>query len=228
MPTPRIIRSPRSAAVSYAQAHVEPFTDHAALLGLSPQQLESYTTAVENAKEALAQAVVAKQAWKAAAGLAAGRMRELNRAMTETVDTIDVTASKAADPVAVYQAALLPMPNTPGVMAAPGVCNGFRAALNPEGSVTISWKCKNPDNAHGTIYQVLRKLPQEAEFRQLELTANKRFTDESIPTGAGRAQYVVQARRGNAVGPASGKFTVQLGSGGGSAATGIAKANLAA
>jgi len=213
MPIQRIIRSPRPAAVAFAQVHVGPFTDHAALLGLSPQQLASYTAAVENAKEALAEASAAKQAWNAAASLAASRMRELNRVMTETVTTIDITAANAADPTALYQAALLTPPNTPGVMAAPGVCNGFKAVLNAEGSVTISWKCKNPDNAHGTIYQVRRKLPHEAEFRQLDLTASKRFTDESIPTGAGRVQYVVQARRGNAVGPASGPFTVQLGSG---------------
>jgi hypothetical protein len=213
MPTQRIIRSPRPAAVAFAQVHVAPFTDSAALLGLSPQQVISYTTAVESAKAALTEASAAKQAWKTAASNAAAQMRELNRVMTETVTTIDITAANAADPAALYQAALLTPPNTPGVMAAPGACNGFKAVLNAEGSVTISWKCKNPDNAHGTIYQIRRKLPHEAEFKPMELTASKRFTDESIPTGAGRVQYVVQARRGNAVGPASGPFTVQLGSG---------------
>jgi hypothetical protein len=211
MATQRITRSPRPAAVSFAAAHVEPFTDNAALLGLPPGLLAAYTGAVQEARDALAQVEAARQAYKAAAALAESRCNALNRVMTRAVETIDLTASTAADPSVLYQAAQLIPPNTPGVMPAPGRCDSFKAALNSDGSVTISWKCRNPDNAHGTIYQVLRRLPGEGTFKQVELTARKRFRDATLPAGAGQAQYTVQGRRGNTLGPLSAAFTVLLG-----------------
>ena len=211
MPTQRIIRSPRPAAVAFARGHVEPFTDQAALLGLSPQDVAQYAAAVQEAEQALAAVDAAKQAWKLAAARAARRLRELSRNMTRCVEIIDLTAAAAPDPMAVFRAAQLTAPNTPGVMPAPGECTGFRAVLNSGGSLTISWKCRNPDNAHGTIYRVMRKLPGDTEYTQVELTATRRFTDETLPAGAGRVLYTVQARRGNSVGPLCAPFTVQLG-----------------
>ncbi|HYE60420.1 MAG TPA: hypothetical protein VD997_00360 [Phycisphaerales bacterium] len=229
--TPRIIRSPRPEAVGFAQRHVGPFVSNAPLLGLSPQDAASYAAAAQEAQDALAAVDAAKQAWKLAAARAALRLRELNRQMTRCVEIIDLTAAASPDPMALYSAAELSPPNTPGVMAAPGECTGFRAQLNSDGSLTIQWKCKNPNNAHGTIYQVLRRLPAQGggwnawgEYAQLDLTAAKRFTDGTIPAGAGRVQYVVQARRGGTVGPLCAPFTVQLGA----AAMAAGEARLAA
>ncbi|HYE62440.1 MAG TPA: fibronectin type III domain-containing protein [Phycisphaerales bacterium] len=203
--------------MNFAGQHVEPFQQHAALLGLSPQQLASYEQAVVNAQDALAQATAAKQAWKTAASLAATRMRELNRVMTETVTLIDLNAANAADPMELYQAAMLTPPNTPGVMAAPGPCTHLRATLNTDGSLTIQWKCKNPANAHGTIYQVLRRLPSAdggwGPFTQVALAGRKHFRDGTLPAGVGTVQYTVQARRVDVLGPVCAPFTVQLGAG---------------
>ncbi len=219
MATQRIVRSPRPAAVSFAAAHVEPFTENAALLGLPPGLLADYTTAVQEARAALIEVEAARQAYKAAAAFAEARCNALSRVMTRAVETIDRTAANAAEPTALYSAALLLPPSTPGVMPPPGPCNGFKAALNSDGSVTISWKCRNPDNAHGTIYHVLRRLPGESGFTQVALTARKRFKDATLPAGAGQAQYTVQGRRGDALGPVSAIFTVLLG-----AAPGVAGA----
>lgn len=99
----------------------------------------------------------------------------------------------------------LPPPNTPEM---------FTANVNPDGSLTIKWKVAQPAGVTNVSYIVRRRLNGAAgAFVQLgSATTKKSYTDETLPVGVDRVEYMIQPTRGTVVGPQSPIFTVQFGS----------------
>jgi len=213
--TQRITRSPRDKFIVFASDHVTPFTSAPAAVGLSVAQAAAYTQAVTDASDALASISQLKQALKTATGNANEKFRTLNAVMTQTVELIDIFAANSADPQEVYNTAELLPPTSPSVAGPPGVPGSFKATLNQDGSVKITWKCKNPEGTTGTVYVVKRKLLNSTQFTQVALTGARSFTDNTIPSSSGGAIYTVQGQRGTFVGPVSAPFTLQFGIEGG-------------
>ncbi|HYE61329.1 MAG TPA: fibronectin type III domain-containing protein [Phycisphaerales bacterium] len=211
----RIVRSPRNKFYGFAKDHVGPFTTAPAAVGLSPTQAAAYTQAVTDAGDALDSISMLKQALKTATANANEKFRTLNQVMTQTVELIDIFAANSADPQEVYNTAELLPPTVPSEAGPPGLPGLFRATLNEDGSVKISWKCKNPVGTQGTVYVVRRKLLNATQFTQVALTGSRSYTDNSIPSASGGAVYTVQAQRGNVLGPTSAPFTLQFGIDGG-------------
>ena len=88
-------------------------------------------------------------------------------------------------------------------------------ALTALGQVRLAWKCKNPRNSEGTIYEVRRKLHRagEPDFGPLDFlasTGKKRFTDSTVPAGTATILYEVTAVRSTRRGPVA-THLVQLG-----------------
>jgi hypothetical protein len=98
----------------------------------------------------------------------------------------------------------------PSPMPPPGTPNGFRVALLNDGSVELTWTCRNPTGSTGTVYHVYRRAAAGGAFAFLGATGRKRFADAAIPAGATALTYQVQAVRSTAVGPAA-RFNVNFG-----------------
>ena len=97
---------------------------------------------------------------------------------------------------------------TPGPVDAPGTPTDFSATLRTDGALLLKWKCVNPANAVGVIYQLYRVVDGG------ELTsggAGKRmFIDSTVPMGTSTVTYTIQATRTTTVGVAA-DFLVKFG-----------------
>jgi hypothetical protein len=89
----------------------------------------------------------------------------------------------------------------------------FKVTLNPDGSLELTFKCSNPAGAGGTIYQVSRKIGAGA-WQMIGGSGEKKFLDDTVPTGTASVSYRVQAVRSTQKGTAN-YFTVNFGVGGG-------------
>lgn len=91
--------------------------------------------------------------------------------------------------------------DTPSPMGDPGVCTDFRVTLNGDGTLLFKWKCKNPVGAHGTIYQIWRRIGGVGEFAYVGGAGQKEFLDATVPAGTTSLTYQIQAIRSTAAGP---------------------------
>jgi len=214
----RIVRTPRTDAIDFGIAHIEPLTSNMAAVGLQSGDISSYTLAVTKANDANIAVIQAKEALRTATGLANERWREMTAVFTTVFGKVDAFAAASADPANVWSLAQLPPPPTPGSLPEPGRPDSFKATLNEDGSVKLTWKCKNPHGAQGTVYFVRRRLLSAgpgAPWTQVAVIGAKNWTDATIPSSSGGASYSVQAQRGGSIGLASAPFTVQFGIEGG-------------
>lgn len=100
----------------------------------------------------------------------------------------------------------------------------FAAVLNPDGSVTISWRSGRSAASAGATFAVSRRLPGQTGFMRIgtaggSTAQNRRplFTDATVPAehlapgaaGSG-AEYIVQGSRGEALGEASDVLVVRF------------------
>ncbi|HEV7298826.1 MAG TPA: hypothetical protein VGN72_05625 [Tepidisphaeraceae bacterium] len=93
--------------------------------------------------------------------------------------------------------------------ATPGTPSNFKVSLGADGSLELSWKCRNP-GASGTMYRVDRKIGSSGEFEYIGGVGGKRFVDPTVPAGTSQLTYRVQGVRSTAVG-ASAQFNVNFG-----------------
>ncbi len=130
------------------------------------------------------------------------------------------SAAAPVDPADLFQGA--PAARLPGKPA------DFAAVLNPDGSVTLSWRSAHSAASAGVTFAVSRKLPGQREFVRIGTaegsTSQVRrpcFTDATVPAehlsgGAERkgAEYLVQGCRGSTLGAASDVLVVTFGADG--------------
>jgi hypothetical protein len=162
-------------------------------------------TAQLNAEQALRNAVIAQQNAVAA----------LRRTGGDCVRIIRGFAEIQANPDGVYAIAQLPPPATPAPAGPPGTPEQFKAGLNPDGSVTMRWKCVNPPNTTGTVYKIVRRAEGESGFTPVAVVGVRNFTDTTIPAGVNRVEYVVTAQRAEFIGQPASPFIVMFGQSGG-------------
>ncbi len=82
----------------------------------------------------------------------------------------------------------------------PGAVSKFRCELNGNGALTIKWTSNNPPGAHGTLYQIWRKVG-DGPLAYCGVSGAKRFTDNTLPAGTTSVTYQVQAVRSTTTGP---------------------------
>lgn len=200
--------------LEFMEQHATVWQGNAAGIGLSPAQA---TALVNAATEARAQHTnqmnVAAEA-RAATLTARTQLAAARVLFADAIRTIKAFAQHQADPKSVYALAQIPPPTPPGPRPPPGLPTDFRAVLEPNGAITLRWKCQNPPGVSGTVYNVRRRLAGEAQYQLLGAIGMRRFTDQTIPPGTPAVQYVVQGQRGPIAGPPSLPFIVQFGSSG--------------
>src|SRR5690606_756626 len=88
------------------------------------------------------------------------------------VSQIRAKAKQSGDPN-VYVLAQIPAPADPTPVGAPGTPEALKATLQPDGTLTLDWKCENPPRAKGTVYHVMRLNNETGEYKFLGGTGEK-------------------------------------------------------
>ena len=209
--------------VEFCEQHANLWVINYAAIGLTNGQSEAFKTLAENARIAYEAAQSAKLTYRAAvtnqnAAIAAA-VGGVGGA-SDMIRFIKAFAENSGDANTVYAKAQIPPPAIPAPIPAPGKPENFNVALQPDGSVTLSWDSTNSAASGGAFFSVSRKLPGQSAFTVIggapgSTTESRRmsFTDSSIPTSAAQtgAQYIVQGRRGTLMGQMSDAITVQFG-----------------
>jgi hypothetical protein len=201
--------------IAFCAARSALWASSAAQIGLEEADVASWQAKIVNTQSKNNQRTLAVAAAKNATEVLRGAGSELRASSAELVRKIKFFAQSQPDPLAVYQAANIPAPQDPSVMPPPGTPGDFRATLNPDGSLTIAWKCKNPPGSSGTVYSIRRSTGGATGGTEIiGAVGVRKFTDHALPS-VNAVTYQVQAQRGNKSGLVSSPFTVLFGTGGG-------------
>ena len=199
--------------IEFFENHNTPWSSNAVAIGTTAGEVTALATKTTAARAAFNAQQAAQEAAKAAT-------LDLKNKVTAMVDAGSdiikkVKAKAATDGDNVYVLAQIPAPATPAPIGPPGTPSDFKVALNGDGSLTLAWKCANPVNATGTIYQVSRRIGSGGDFAIIGATGLRSFVDATLPLGAGSGtvSYRILAVRSTVTGmPAT--FIVTFGVGG--------------
>lgn len=210
--------------IEFCEAHWPLWNAAPTTIGLTGPQVVGLKTATEAARLAFNNAIVARQASKAATTTQNANAGTMRGVAADLIRQIKAYAELQSNPASVYAAAQIPEPAAPTPAAAPGKPTDFGVVLNSDGSITLSWNSTNSAASTGAFFTVSRKLPGQGAFSGVggapgTTSENRRafFIDTTIPTSAASqgAQYIVQGFRGTRVGEASDAVVVQFGVDGG-------------
>ena len=205
----------RNDLFTFAQAHMDVWQTNAAAIGLTPAQATAVTNSVALTQARREAVESLRTQARTATTDQTEAFRALRTAVAAAVNNINTFAGNqpAADRGKVYSIAQIqpPQPRTPS--APPGQPTDLSIALNPTtGALLVRWRCTNPDNVSGVVYNVKRRIGAGA-FAIIGATGEKRFEDFSIPAGTSQITYTVQAQHGSALGQPSTAIDVRFGTG---------------
>jgi len=207
-----------SQLLQFGGDHAPVFLANAANIGILPATATSYNTAYQAFADAVAAATKARQESKRATDAQNEALQAFRSLNGDVVRKIRSFAQLQADPNKTYGLAQIDPIAPPSPVGPPGVCTDFKVFLNSDGSIRLTWKCKNPPNAAGTGYAVRRRNGPTGSFMFVGTSGKKDFIDRTIPAGTSTVTYEVQGQRSGINGPVS-QFTVQFGMGGNGQAT---------
>lgn len=209
-----IIPSKTQDFLDWAQAHADTWQAAGASIGLTAGQAAAFVASASTARTAFNNQQAAQDAAKVATAQQQEAVSDARREAGDLIRIIKSYAEVQSNPDTVYNTAQIPAPQPPGEMPPPGVPFNFKVGLNSDGSITLRWKCDNPDGSQGTVYNVRRKLPTQTAFEFVGAVGTRAFSDVTIPAGTANIQYIVQAQRGTSVGAPSQTQTIYFGQSG--------------
>lgn len=199
-----------TAKVAFYASKTTGWAASAVAIGTTTAAVTDLTTKVTSAQTKIAAALAAKEASKNATADADLAVRDMAHAGAAIIQQIKAKAAVSGP--SIYILANIPAPATPTPVPPPGTPVDFRAALNPDGSLKLSWKCPNPPGAPGTIYQVARRIGGSGAFVSLTSVGTRSLTDPTVPSGTASVTYRINAVRSTAIGLAA-EFIVNFGTG---------------
>lgn len=197
--------------VQFYETHLSPWTNHAAAIGLELPAVAALTTATQEARAAYDEMLAARTASKSATQNFYQKVAVMHGDPglgSDMIDTIKNYAQTTGDP-GVYTLADIPAPTPPGEVGPPGTPFDFRVELKQTGAVQFSWKCNNPSGAGGTVYEIRRSIAGGA-FEFVDNAGERRYTDDTIPSGSGPATYQITGVRSTVRGETA-EFTIKMG-----------------
>lgn len=209
--------------IQFCETHIPVWTAQPTKIGLTAAQVTALATATTAARAAFSAAQAAREASKGATTNLGKNVTTMRSNVSDLIRQIKAFAEISGSPEQVYADAQIPPPAAPSPAPVPGKPSDFNVALNPDGSVTLSWNATNSAASSGAFFNVSRKLPGQSNFVPLGgasgSTAESRrasFTDTTVPASAASAgaQYIVQGFRGTRAGEASDAMVVQFGADG--------------
>lgn len=204
---------------NWVTSHAERWAEVHGEVGLSAAlaaQFSAEAVEMEETWDALAQAEVAAEVARNNWKRVKEKVRRTANADVARIKTFAATSESNAAAM-VYTKSDIPAPRSPVFNVPPGRCESVKARLDTvTGSVTLTWRCRNPATTNGTVYTVQRRVGTEGEWTPLGVTSVQMFTDNAVPaTATGIVQYNLTAMRSGLVGDPSGPVTVVLGHVGG-------------
>ncbi|HYO10575.1 MAG TPA: hypothetical protein VER17_16525 [Tepidisphaeraceae bacterium] len=209
-----IVPQDRVARIEFYENHAAAWTASAVAMGSSAPVVAAVVAKATAARAKFEAAQQARQAAKVATVEFYDAVDAMARAGADVIKQVKVRAAMEGNNNA-YNLAQIPPPAIPGPAPAPGLPSNFKVQLLNDGSLEFTWKCHNPGNAHGAIYQVYRRIGAAPEYEFVGASGMRKWIDATLPAGAGAGQvtYRVRAVRSTAVGPTA-EFNVNFGVGG--------------
>lgn len=198
--------------IGFCETHAPVWGVDAAFIGLVPAQvtqLETLTAAARAAYEAAEAARLASMAATLAYHDALGAMRGY---AADLVTLIRARAQTTHD-AGVYAAAQIAPPAQRRPAPAPTTPTDIDAALNSDGSITLTWQSSDATPSTGAYFQIARKLAGQAAYTVVGGAPTRAFRDTTIPVGVTSAAYIITGFRAKRRGESSQSFTVQFGGG---------------
>ena len=193
----RVVPRDKGSQVQFFRTYVPVWTERAAEIGLTADEVALLDERVPAAWAALAAQHEAQQAARSATATcdqAVAAMAELGATLIQRI-----RAAAGRNGPAVYARAQLPVPAAGSPVGAPGTPYAFTTQLRTEGALLLRWKCDHPRGAEGTMYRVGRGLDGGA-MTFLGVVGKKAFLDATLPPGTARVTYAVQAIRSTRTG----------------------------
>lgn len=207
-----IVPKPVRERISFYQAKLPNLEAHAVTVGTSPEAVDDLAAKVEAARLAFEEQSRAMLAARTATQDLQNKLKEMSVAGSAIIMQVHAKAQSTGDE-AIYNLATIPVTAAKSRMGPPGTPSSLSAELLPDGSLELSWDCKNPRGSMGTIYHVHRRTDPTSPFEYLGLSGEKRYVDVTIPKGATQLEYEIQAVRSTAKGGKA-RFPVTFGTNG--------------
>lgn len=198
--------------IAWYQARQATWTSNAVALGLSAGEMTTMSGYITAAAAALSDQADAKNAAKASTLTLRDADRAMSQYGSDLIKQIRAMAGQVGGD-SIYALALIPAPATPSPVPPPGTPEGFKATINPTGTLKLSWKCANPPGSSGTTYQVFRKVGTATNFTFVGASGTRSFEDATLPTPLASVTYQIVALRSTSLGEPA-QFTVNFGGAG--------------
>lgn len=203
------------ASLLFTEDHLAAWSADPASIGLSVEDITAITGTSDSARSGLDDRTAAVAAAKASTitwHAAAETNRDLAR---ELVRKIRFFATQQADPDAVYAAAQIPAPKTPGELPVPAVPTDLNITLDTQGRAVLRFESSR---FGGTVWGVQRRTTtvqgQTGAWADLTTVLEREFVDGSTPQGMAAVAYRVRAERPSGTSAYSAPATLTIGAGG--------------
>lgn len=207
-----VVPNTKSGKLEFYESHIEGWVENAADIGVQPSQLTALSALIAAARTSYTAQQVAADAARDATGdsnLAISAMHKLGSA---TIAQIRAFAETTNNP-GVFTLASLPFPADPSPVGPPGKPSDLEVSILIGGSLHLRWKCENPPNASGTVYEVRRRIGGGSFVIIGAAGGNKEFIDATLPGGSTGVVYEITGMRTGLRG-LSNQFNVNFGVGG--------------
>lgn len=195
--------------IKWFEARLPDWSSDPTGLGLSPTQVASLETAVQQARAAYDAAQNARVASKNATveeRFAVSAMLGLGRPVVNAIKAFIETSGNES----LWAQAGLSPADPPSVAPAPLPPYEMSASLDTVGNLILRWKTSQPSGVFGVIYSVQRSL-DDGPFVLLDSVGEKEFVDMTVPLGTQSVSYTIRAKRGQQVSAWSPAYTVRFG-----------------
>jgi hypothetical protein len=199
-----VLPGKKKAFLRFCELHTGVWAASGPSIGLSAGQVAEWTALYESARDKQAEAQALRQSAMAATLMADAAVAECRAAAASLVRRIKVHAGASEGPLSVYGEAEIPAPAQASTVPPPGEPTSLRAGLNPDGSVTLRWKSRNPRGTSNTTYLVRRRVGAAGPMVVVGTAGSNRvLIDRTVPAGEPLVQYDVRGIRGLMQGPES-------------------------
>ena len=209
----------RYARLQYIEAHITPFTDHQAQIGVSLETVTQLTAQAGTARDAWDAYVAAQQAAKAAQTTWYDAIAAASTTARSALRNINTFAKDQQNPDAIYALAEIDPPKPREPLGKPPVPTDLTVTLDTEGRAVLRFKGTREG---GTVFTIQRRTTsttgQTTPWTTITTIAERVFTDGATPAGVASVAYRVRGERVGGVSAFSSPTVLFLGQGGNEAA----------
>lgn len=198
----------RIEKIEFYEAHLQPWSDNMAVIGLDPGMVGSISALTAGARAAHGAALSARNASQAATQAFHDATAQMASYGSSLIATIRAKAQTSNDPL-VYRLAEIPPPAAPSPAGPPTDAKNLRATGQNDGSILLAW---DGTVSNGQFFSVRRRLSGSPGWTNLGSVRVKSFVDPSVPAGTVAVEYQVFALRGARMSHGSEPLVVYFGS----------------